>query len=89
MNVEVDVGLDAWKENGTTLGWSGFKQPDREAGGRITGFERRGVRGMRGDQLGSWRGLTGVRSIGRRERDELSIRKRVRVGLVSIIVPYG
>ena len=41
---------------------------------------------MRGDWLSSWSGLTGVRSIGRGERDELSIRKRGRVGR---IVPYG
>ena len=49
VNIEVDVGLDAWKENSTNVGWLGFKQTDREAGDRMNGFERRGVRGRRGD----------------------------------------
>ena len=43
---------------------------------------------MRGDWLSSWSGLTSARSIGRDERNELSIGKRGRVGLVSRIVPY-
>ena len=49
MNIEVDVGFDAWKDNSETLGRSGFKQPDSEVGDRITGSERIGVRGRRGD----------------------------------------
>ena len=43
MNIEVYVGLDAWKDNGGTLGRSGFKKADSEAGDRIAGSERRGV----------------------------------------------
>ena len=49
VKIEVDVGLNAWKENSTTVGWLGFKQPDREGGDRMTDFERRGVRGRWGD----------------------------------------
>ena len=44
---------------------------------------------MRGDWLSSWSGLTSARSIGRDERNELSIGKRGRVGLVSRIIPYA
>ena len=44
---------------------------------------------MRGDWFSGWSGLTSARSIGRGERNELSIRKRGQVGMVGIIVPYG
>ena len=43
---------------------------------------------MRGDWLSGRSGLTSARSIDRGERNELSIGKRGRVGLVSRIVPY-
>ena len=42
----------------------------------------------RGDWFSGWSGLPSARSIGRDERNELSIGKRGRVGLVSRIVPY-
>ena len=88
MNIEVDVGFDTWKDNGTTLGRSGSKKLDGEVGARITGCKRRGMQGMRGDWLSGWSSLTGVRSIGRGERNELSIWKRGWVGLVGRTVPY-
>jgi hypothetical protein len=49
-------------------------------------LERRGKRGMRGDWLGGWSSLTGVMSIGC-GKNEVSIRKQGRVGLVGRIAP--
>ena len=87
MNIEVDVGFDTGKDNGATLGRSGFTKADGEAGTRITGRKRRGMRGMREDWLSGRSSLTCVRSIGRGGRNELSIWKRGLVGLVGRIVP--
>jgi len=70
------VGFDAWKyNNGATLGRSGPNQRDSEVTARIAGFERRGVRGMRGDQLGGWNGLIRPSDITSQDRGEESVRK--------------
>jgi hypothetical protein len=84
------VGFDTCKDNnGATLGESGFNQRDSEVGARTVRVERRSLSGMRGDWLGGWRGLTGVRSIGSGRRNEMLIRRRGWVGLVGRIVPSG
>lgn len=88
VNIEADVGLDTGKDNGSTLGRLGSKEPDGEVGARTTGCKRRGMRGMRADWLSGRSGLTCVKSIDRGGRNELSFWKRERVGLVGGNVPY-
>ena len=87
MDIEVDVGFDTGKDNGATLGQSGFTKADGEAGTRTTGRKRRGMRGMRGDWLSGRSSLTCVGNIGRGGRNELSIWERGRIGLVGGTVP--
>ena len=87
MNIEVDVSFDTGKDNGATLGGSGFTKADGDAGTRITGCKRRGMRGMRGDWLSGRSSLICVRSISRGGGNELSIWKRERVSLVGRTVP--
>lgn len=83
------MGFNSWKDNGATLGRSGFEKADSESSARIAGVERSRVREMRGVWLGGWSGLASVRSTGRGGRNELSIRERRRVDLVSRNTPCG